>query len=328
MEKYTPNLRKITRKALEESYARYYGLLMNLDVGIIIHAPDTSIIMNNPRASELFCLNEDQLQGQMIFDPQMEFIGENNMPLAEAEYLVNRIITSCQPINNQIFGIRRPSTDDVTWLLANGFPLLDNNGNLFEVVISFIDITDHKLADESLRESEEKYRKLSIIDDLTGLYNSRHFCEQLKMETNRVNRHGQSLTLLMLDIDNFKAFNDTYGHVEGNNLLSRFGKIIKRCLRQIDSAYRYGGEEFMIILPITTMKQGVATAEKIRKEFKNEIFCTVSGKDIHATVSIGVAQYRPHKDVTSFIRRADQLMYEAKKKGKDRVFHENLILPE
>jgi diguanylate cyclase (GGDEF)-like protein len=176
-----------------------------------------------------------------------------------------------------------------------------------------------KKTEQDLKESEQRYRELSIIDDLTQLYNSRHFYFQLKSELDRSNRYGQPLTLLLLDLDNFKAFNDTYGHVEGDQVLSRIGRVVKRCLRETDFAYRYGGEEFTIILPMTTCEDGVVTAERIRMEFKKEHFSPAPGQDVHVTVSIGLAQYKQQEDMKTFVHRVDQLMYQGKKNGKDRV---------
>jgi diguanylate cyclase (GGDEF)-like protein len=190
-------------------------------------------------------------------------------------------------------------------------------------VASLIDISDRKRAEEALRKSEERYRELSIVDDLTKLYNSRHFYFQLKMELDRSNRYEQPLTLLLLDLDNFKAFNDTYGHIEGDYVLQQLGQVVKRCLRETDFAYRYGGEEFTILLPMTTSEDGAVTAERIRTEFKKEIFSPVPGQDVHVTVSIGLAQYKPQEDMKAFVRRVDQLMYQGKKNGKDRVCSES-----
>jgi two-component system cell cycle response regulator len=195
----------------------------------------------------------------------------------------------------------------------------DNEGNLIGLIGIITDITDRKLAEEVLRENEDRYRKLSMIDDLTQLYNSRHFYVQLKSETERSNRYGQPLTLLLLDLDNFKAFNDAYGHVEGDQVLRRLGQVVKRCLRETDSAYRYGGEEFTILLPMTTSADGVVTAERIRTEFKKKTFSPAPGQDVHVTVSTGLAQYKPQEDMKAFVQRVDHLMYQGKKNGKDRV---------
>jgi diguanylate cyclase (GGDEF)-like protein/PAS domain S-box-containing protein len=186
-----------------------------------------------------------------------------------------------------------------------------------------IDITDRKRAEEELRESENRYRELSILDNLTQLYNSRHFYHQLRMEVGRVNRYGQPLTLLLLDLDDFKAFNDAYGHIEGDQVLRRMGQVFKRCLRQTDSAFRYGGEEFTILMPMTASEEGVVTAERIRVECKKEMFSPVPEKDIPLTVSIGITQYKPQEGSKAFVQRVDQLMYQAKQNGKDRVCFES-----
>ncbi len=177
--------------------------------------------------------------------------------------------------------------------------------------------------EEALRDSEKRYRELSIVDDLTQLYNSRYFYQQLKMEIDRVDRYGQSLTLLLLDLDDFKRFNDAYGHIEGDQVLLRLGQVVKRCLRQTDSAYRYGGEEFTILLPMTTSAAGAVTAERIRKEFKKEHFSPAPDQDVHVTVSIGVAQCRAKEEMKTFVHRVDQLMYQGKRNGKDRVCSES-----
>ena len=200
----------------------------------------------------------------------------------------------------------------------SSFPMI-MEGVVIGRVWSFHDITKRRQMEEALRESENRYRELSIVDGLTQLYNSRHFYHQLKMEIDRADRYGQPLTMLLLDLDNFKIFNDSYGHVEGDRVLSRLGRVVKGCLRQSDSAYRYGGEEFTILLPMTTSAAGAVTAERIRTEFKSERFAPAPDQDVHMTVSIGLAQYKPQEDVKTFVHRVDQLMYQGKKNGKNRV---------
>ena len=130
------------------------------------------------------------------------------------------------------------------------------------------------------------------------------------------------MTLLLLDLDDFKTFNDAYGHIEGDQVLLRVGQVFKKCLRQTDSAYRYGGEEFTIILPMTTGTDGAVTAERIRTEFKKETFSPVPGQEVRVTVSIGLAQCKTQEEMKAFVHRVDQLMYQGKKNGKDRVCSE------
>lgn len=173
-----------------------------------------------------------------------------------------------------------------------------------------------------VKESEKQYMELSIIDDLTQLYNSRHFYSELAKEMERSNRYGQPLTLVMLDLDKFKDFNDTYGHIEGDYVLSRIGLVIKRCLRDSDSAYRYGGEEFTIILPMTKGEDGIVTAQRVQEEFKKEPFYPVPGKEIFMTMSIGLSQYKPGEDMKAFVHRVDTIMYQAKHQGRNRICRE------
>jgi diguanylate cyclase (GGDEF)-like protein len=195
-----------------------------------------------------------------------------------------------------------------------------NNNVVESVIVNYRDITERKLVEDALRKSEQMYLELSIIDDLTQLYNSRHFYAQLKKEIERSNRYKHPLTILLLDLDKFKSFNDTYGHVEGNNVLSRLGQVVKQCLRKTDSAYRYGGEEFTIILPMTTGDEGVVTAKRIQAELRKEAFSPVSGQEVYMTVSIGLSQYKPKEEMKVFVDRVDRLMYQAKNSGRDRIF--------
>jgi diguanylate cyclase (GGDEF)-like protein/PAS domain S-box-containing protein len=186
------------------------------------------------------------------------------------------------------------------------------------VIFNLRDITERKKAEDLLRESEKRYLELSIIDNLTQLYNSRHFYSQLEKEIERSKRYEQPLTLILLDLDNFKAFNDTYGHVEGDSVLSRLGQTLKRCLRDADSAYRYGGEEFTILLPMTTSDEGMVTAQRIQTEWGKEAFYP-AGREVHLTMSTGISQYILNEEMKAFVHRVDQIMYHAKKTGKDRI---------
>ena len=165
----------------------------------------------------------------------------------------------------------------------------------------------------------ESLQKLAITDGLTQLYNSRHFYNQLEMEVDRSKRYNHLLALLLVDIDHFKEYNDTYGHLQGDKALVRIGQTIKRCLRTIDSAYRYGGEEFTIILPETGGEEAGTVAYRIKDAVEAEKLFPEPGKAVSITVSIGVTQYHPKEKVQAFIQRADKAMYLSKDKGRNMV---------
>ena len=180
-------------------------------------------------------------------------------------------------------------------------------------------IDKRKDAEEALRDSERKYKQLSITDELTQLHNSRHFQDSLSIEIDRATRYNHPLSILMLDIDNFKKYNDQYGHLAGNRVLVVLGQVILENIRRSDPAFRYGGEEFTVILPETKGDGAFMVAERIRERFESEALSPEKDKIVHNTVSIGVTQYIPKEDPDSLIKRADMAMYAAKRQGKNQV---------
>lgn len=201
---------------------------------------------------------------------------------------------------------------------------LDEIGQLaaaFDEMAESLEEEDRKRreAEQALRESEQRYLLLSITDGLTGLYNARFFQEQLEREIRRSERYGHPLTLLMIDIDNFKAFNDRYGHVRGDRVLMRIGRIMNNTLRKTDAAYRYGGEEFVVLLPETDTEQGHAIGERIRLAFREPYGIDESAETVTLTLSVGIAERQTGETGPDLVYRADQKMYEAKRAGKDRV---------
>lgn len=150
-------------------------------------------------------------------------------------------------------------------------------------------------------------------------YQSRDFYVRLEKEAEISGRSKQPLTAMLIDVDKFKKFNDTYGHIEGDNVMSCLGRIVKSCRRDNDFSYLFGVDEFAMIMPATTKEEGIITAQGIQDALRKERFITALGKEAHATVSIGLAQYRQDEDVKSFYHRIRQLMYLAKQKGRDKI---------
>ncbi len=165
----------------------------------------------------------------------------------------------------------------------------------------------------------ERLKILSITDDLTQLYNSRHFHRQIVMEVERANRYHHSLSLLMIDVDHFKSFNDRFGHLNGDNALAHVGFLLKSSLRAMDSAYRYGGEEFAVILPVTTGEEAIVVAERIRLKVEKSPVTLDDGTSVPVTLSIGVADYVSGETADRLIRRADEALYISKNSGRNRT---------
>jgi two-component system cell cycle response regulator len=165
---------------------------------------------------------------------------------------------------------------------------------------------------------EEEVRRLSITDDLTSLYNHRHFFKTLEAELARLRRQKTSLSLVMFDLDNFKRYNDLHGHLEGDKVLKTIGEIVTHSIRyNVDSGYRYGGDEFAVLLIGASVDQALTIAERIRSSIEQAKYQNI-------TVSIGLSEYRDPFDLEEFVKSADDAMYLAKHSGGNRV-HTNIL---
>jgi diguanylate cyclase (GGDEF)-like protein len=177
-----------------------------------------------------------------------------------------------------------------------------------------------KILQDELKQKNDLLHKLSITDELTHIYNRRYFIKRLKEEFHRALRYSEKLALIIMDIDNFKKINDTYGHQTGDKILYQVAKIMKQQLRGCDVLGRYGGEEFIILLPYTDFKGAFALSERIRNSIEQNTF-KVGRKKINVTISAGIVSYPEYKaeSYEKFIKKADEGLYLAKKSGKNRT---------
>jgi diguanylate cyclase (GGDEF)-like protein len=158
----------------------------------------------------------------------------------------------------------------------------------------------------------KKLKRLTIEDQLTELFNSRHFFDQLDNEIRRSERYLHPISLIFIDVDNFKTINDTHGHMMGDKILSSIAKRIKTCLRANDTAYRYAGDEFTIILPETASDDAKIVADRIVSSFTSKPF-SIDEKEVSGiTLSIGITEYQKNEGRDRFVHRADVTMYQAK----------------
>src|SRR5262252_2943695 len=166
----------------------------------------------------------------------------------------------------------------------------------------------------------EKIQELTITDDCTGLYNARHLYKTLETEVYRSSRFAYEFSVLFIDLDHFKQVNDTHGHLIGSKLLAEIGYLIKAQLRLIDYAFRYGGDEFVILLPQTPKDAALVVARRLRDTLRTTLFCQEEGLNLNVRASIGVATY-PHDAKTphDVIRQADEMMYLVKNTTRDNI---------
>jgi diguanylate cyclase (GGDEF)-like protein len=181
---------------------------------------------------------------------------------------------------------------------------------------SYLKLQIHEAVQTHVNLSEKvHFKHLAITDPVTSLTNHRFFQDELRTQLNL----KSSVSLIMLDVDHFKSFNDRYGHPEGDRLLSQLGQILAGAVRNIGTASRYGGEEFAIILPELDLKLAKKLAEKIR-ETVGKTPLVGPGRQIHATISLGIAHFPSHaKNAEDLIQFADEALYEAKKLGRNQT---------
>lgn len=170
-----------------------------------------------------------------------------------------------------------------------------------------------------LKEQERRLTELSITDELTGLYNKRWYSSKLASEVDHARRLGRPLSLLILDVDHFKNFNDAHGHAAGDEVLAELGRIITRTFRKTDIPCRYGGEEFAVVLPDTELEDAVAIAERLRRSFGATRFQISRKERARATISLGVSRMTESDDEASLFERTDKALYQAKESGRNRV---------
>ncbi len=207
-----------------------------------------------------------------------------------------------------------------SWLEIYTYPILDEEGTVTHVIEYTRDVTARKKAEDDKRRLIERLEHLSRTDGLTGLINRRALTDSLGYEIDRAKRYGSELSVILIDIDNFKEINDSHGHDIGDRALQLLSATLKTKLRKTDIAGRYGGDEFMLILSETSLSGAESLAAKILSEIRTTDLVLPDGKVLRLSLSMGVACVEGEReDIDSLVKKADAAMYSSKQGGRDRI---------
>ncbi len=296
VEEATTELKHSNDRLQEVQY--YLDSLINSTVDAILTVgPDDKIAFSNKGAQRMLGFRDEEFL-QM---PLKSLLAKGDK---EFDYL-RRVLEVDRPLQNVETELRHHDGEMVP--VSISFSLApDVHGNAQFMVAICKDITEQKRLENELKE-------MTIRDSLTGMYNVRYFYERLGMEIDRAKRQGHALSMVLIDVDNFKTFNDTQGHLEGDRVLSEVGRVIEESTREhVDMGFRYGGDEFTVLLPETDEKQALVVANRIVDTFAARKFDIV-------TLSLGLMHYDRKCTAKEFMHFTDSVMYEAKRAGGNQV---------
>ncbi len=282
-----------TNKELRET-KEYLEQLLNTSVdGIFILTPDFQVSYANQGALNILEISEKEILTENL----SAFLSGST---EETKY-IDQLLSKKGRIQNYETELIRKNKTQVPVNISFS-PFKKDFRQIHSILAIFKDITTQKKLESQLTE-------MSIKDGLTDLYNQRYFYERLESEIERAKRQRYSLSLLLFDVDQFKTYNDCYGHLKGDKVLKTVGQIVRQCTREhVDMGFRYGGDEFTVILPETDEAQALLVADRIRVSFASKKFDNL-------TLSIGVISYKEKFSTRAFIRFADNCMYDAKHSG-------------
>jgi PAS domain S-box-containing protein len=275
------------QKIINDNELRFRGLLGNLEAGIVVHAPNTSVLVSNTRASELLGLSKEQMKGKEAMDPAWKFINEDYSNLSVDNYPVNRISIAKKPIKNQILGILQSNKNYIVWVSVNGFPMFNNANEITEIVISFIDITEKKQADEALKEAEWKFKALFELGPIGVAYHRMIFDEAgnpfdyLFIDANEsyneltgVSPKGMTVRQAFPGIENDPSdWIGKFGHVARTGETIRFEQFLESNGRWYECVgYQYKPDHFVAAFnEVTKRKEAEILLKQSEKEYRSLI---------------------------------------------------------
>lgn len=330
--------RRQAEGAVQESEGRFRTAIASMSEGLILMGADGVIRLWNESAERILQKTQSEMRGWQPLNPTFRPVREDGSTFPEGSYPLMVSLRRGEAQTDVVMGLPRTG-GGLVWVSVNAKPLFpEGGGPPCAVVATFADITERRRHEDLIAEQimqiqehtatlEAQKRELETVnaeletlalrDGLTGLSNRRAFGQRLTLEMGRATRYGLPLSLLLLDVDSFKEYNDTFGHIAGDEVLRMLSHVLQTEGRETDFFARYGGEEFVVILPHTDSEGAMIVAERIRS-----VISQADWPCRPITASLGAATLLPNMETEeSLVNAADQALYAAKAAGRNRVRH-------
>lgn len=317
--------------ALAESEVRFRTAMESLQSGVLLRDREGRVIMCNPEGAAILGVDPALLLGQAASQQAYRVVREDASECGPEDFPTVRTLRTGLEVRDEVFGILRPD-GRTAWVSANSAPIFfGSDPTPALAVLCFTDITARLEQERQLEtqrkaliEANGKLKALATTDGLTGIRNHRSFQDTLERAFRRARKLGRNLSVVLIDADHFKSYNDSFGHPAGDAVLRCLAELLESAVRSGDCVARYGGEEFAMVLPDRDASAAVALAERVRASVHGHRFPHRA-----VTVSLGVASLADDVlDPASLIARADQALYASKHAGRNTVTHFRDVSPE
>lgn len=281
-------------------------------LGIIFVNKDLKIIEWNDGAEKITGYTKEEALGKPC--SILKITSQECTNVCQKQCRMKQVFKQKKPVDAFIFGLNLTCKNGTKVpIMATESPIYQNNEIVGGTIVFF--------ETPKLEKVKEYFEDQAYKDGLTHLYNRAKFYKIIQREINLAKRYHIPLSILFIDIDDLKNHNDSYGHIEGDNVLKKLAEILQNNIRDTDYVFRFGGEEFVVLLPNTNSNQAKKMAEKLRRTFETMVFKPKNSKKaVHKTISIGIAKYEENISINELIEMADEAMYRAKKNGKNRIY--------